>query len=52
MGIGFLDLFKSSLGKKEEKKKKIKRKRGATLKYFFGSLSEKEDLRTKVRASC
>ena len=53
MGIGFLDLFKSSLGKKEGKKKKLRGKGGAALKYFFfGSFSEEEDLRTRVRASC
>ena len=52
MGIGFLDLFKGSLGKKE-KGENLRGKGGATLKYFcffFGSLSEEEDLRTRARA--
>ena len=41
MGIGFLDLFKRSLGKKEGGEN-LRGKGGAALKYFFGSLSEKE----------
>ena len=52
MGIGFLDLFKGSLGKKEGGKKP-ERKRGCRIEEFAcGSLSEEEDLRTKARASC
>ena len=50
-GIGFLDLFKGSLGKKERgetwEEKGVPHRR-----TFFGSLSEEEDLRTKARASC
>ena len=52
MGIGFLDLFKGSLGKKE-RGENLRGKGGAALKFFFfWSLSEEEDLRTRVRASC
>ena len=52
MGIGFLDLFKDSLGKKE-RGENLRGKGGAALKYFFfWSLSEEEDLRTKARVSC
>ena len=53
MGIGFLDLFKGSLGKKE-RDENMRGKGGAALKFFFffGSLSEEEDLRTRARASC
>ena len=51
MGIGFLDLFKGSLGKKE--RGKPERKRGCHIEEFAcGSLSEEEDLRTRARASC
>ena len=35
MGIGFLDLFKGSLGKKEGKKKKTERKRVCRIEVFF-----------------
>ena len=51
-GIGFVDLFKGSLGKKE-RGEKLETKRGCCIEvFFFGSLSEEEVLRTKVRASC
>ena len=54
MGIGSLDLFKGFLGKKKKKKRgeSLRGKGGAALKYFFGSLFEEEDLRTKARVSC
>ena len=52
MGIGFLDLFKGSLGKKEREEKPA-RKRGCRIEEFAcGSLSEEEDMRTRARASC
>ena len=47
--IGFLDLFKGSLGKKREVKPEWKR--GRDIETCFGSLSKEEDLRTKARAS-
>ena len=51
-GIGFLDLFKGPLGKKE-RGENLRGKGGSVLKYFFfGSLFEEEDLRTKARVSC
>ena len=51
MGIGFLDLFKGSLGKKE--RRKPERKRGRHIEEFAcRSLSEEEDLRTRLRATC
>ena len=51
-GIGFLDLFKGSLGKKEREEKPA-RKRGCRIEEFAcGSLSEEEDMRTRARASC
>ena len=52
--IGFLDLFKGSLGKKE-RGENLRGKGGAVFKFFFfffGSLFEEKDLRTKARASC
>ena len=53
MGIGFLDLFKGSLGKKERGGEKPERKRGRHIEEFAcGSLSEEEDLRTRGAASC